>query len=387
MPDPTVNAISWVSTITDTTNIIYDVSSVIDMLSPFDVPLLQRVGMNSLKTPCTQVKHEWMEDRLVPQSTTLAAAYTAGTGSITVASDSGKYFYVDDVLMIGTNVLRVLAISGDVLTVVGGLGDSTDAAAASGAVVNRLGHAAKEGAVARVDTKKTNLVRPYNYTQIFKDWCLTTGTMDAIARLGYTSERAYQEDKILKQMFISMEMSLIYGRRSYSAISNERFSTFGGLAHYILDAGISGTWDTVKNAAGEEFTETMLNDMMQDMFEEGGTPSVMVLNGYNQRRVTSWATPRIRTDIGTTMAGATVAQYTSDFGVLDIMLDRNLKASDVLFLSPEDIGFGSLTGRTLGSRLLPSLGDYTQSELLGEYTAEVRRASTAHGWYYNTATS
>jgi len=387
MPDPTVQDVSWIQTITDTTNIIYDVSGIIDFLSPFDVPLLQRIGMTSLHTPCTQVKHEWLEDALVPQQTVLDGAYTAGTGTLTVAAGTGLYFYTDDLILVGNNVLRILVISTDTFTVVGGIGGSTDAAAVNASIVYRLGQASKEASVARVDTKKTTLVRPYNYTQILRDWVVVSGTMEVINRIGYASERSYQEEKVLKRMYISMEKTLLYGRRSYSAVANERRSTLGGLAEYILDAGIAGSWDTVVNAAGGEFTETMLNNMMQQVFEAGGTPSLLVLNGFNQRKVTSWGTPRIRTDIGTGVAGATIGQYVSDFGVLDILLDRNLRPSDVLFLSPEDIGIGPLTGRQFQSKMLPSLGDYTQSELLGEYTAEVHRPAMAHGWIYGTATS
>jgi hypothetical protein len=54
---PTVSR-GIIQTVTDTTNIKLDISEAIDFLSPFDVPLLDMVGRDSLSAPCTQVKHE-----------------------------------------------------------------------------------------------------------------------------------------------------------------------------------------------------------------------------------------------------------------------------------------------------------------------------------------
>ena len=385
---PTVSRPDMISTVTDTTNIKYNISSVIDQLSPTDVPLLTRIGRDSLKFPCDQVKHEWLEDELNPRETTLDGAYTAGSGTLTVASGAGKYFMVDDILMIGNNILRIIngPPDSDTFIVTGGLGSTTDANASNGATVKRIGHAAQEGGVARMDSPKTDLVRPYNYTQILKKWTVVTGTMEVIKRYGYASERAYQEAKKMKELAIDLELLLLYGARSYAA-GPPRKSTMGGLAHYILYPGISGNWDTVYDANGAEITETMLNDRLQAIWEEGGRPDLMLVNGYNKRVITKWATPRIRTDRNERMAGASVGYYESDFGTLEIVLDRWLTAGHVPLLDSSQIGIGPLQGRSFSSRKLPQLGDYVQTEILGEYTMEVHKGAQAHGWIYNTATS
>jgi len=67
-----------ISTVTDDTNIIRDVSDVIDFLSPWDTPFLDMVGKDSLRDECEQVKHEWLEDELEGRSGTLLSAYVAG---------------------------------------------------------------------------------------------------------------------------------------------------------------------------------------------------------------------------------------------------------------------------------------------------------------------
>ena len=116
-------------------------------------------------------------------------------------------------------------------------------------------------------------------------------------------------------------------------------------------------------------------------------PNLLVVNGFNKRVVTSWASPRIRTERAEGTAGSTIGSYESEFGTLDIMLNRWLRPSDVLLLTTADIGMGPLEGRAFSSREVPSLGDYTQTEILGEYTMEVHRPAMAHGWLYDTAES
>lgn len=385
---PTVQRPQAISTVTDVTNIRINISDVIDLLSPSDTPMLTLIGRNSLRFPCDQIKHEWLEDELKPRVTTLDGAYTAGSGTLTVASGAGKYYTVDDLLLIGDNVLQVLSgpPSSDTFVVVGGMGGSTDASAADGATVTKIASALAEGSVSRYDATKVALAKPYNYTQIMRDQCVITGTMDVIKRYGYVSERAYQEEKILRQLAIDLEHELLYGVRSYDA-GPPRRSTMGGLFEYILLAGKTNSWSTIQNAASAQLTEDMLNDTLQAIWEEGGQPDAIFVNGFNKRVITTWATPRIRTDRDERMAGASIGTYESEFGTLGIYLNRWLRASDVPILTTADIGIGPLNGRDFSSRELPSLGDYVQTEVLGEYTMEVHRASMAHGWIYNTATS
>lgn len=375
-----------IQTVTDTTNIKYNISDVIDLLSPADTPMLTLLGYNSLSFPCDQVKHEWMTDELKARTTALDGAYTAGSGTLSVTAAAGKNFAVDELILVGANVLQILAISTDTFTVTGGMGGSTDADAADAAVVYRLAMALPEASVSRMDSAKIDIVMPYNYTQIFRDQCIVSGTMNVISRYGYVSERAYQEEKVLKSLALDMEHIILYGVRDYAA-GPPRRSTMGGLFEYIYLAGVTGSWDTVINASGATFTETMFNNLLQQIWEAGGSPDTAIINGFNQRQVSSWASPRIRTPRNERMAGSHIASYESDFGIIDFVLDRWLRPSDVVVLTREDVGLGPLNGRAYSSREVPSLGDYVQTEVLGEYTMEVKRASMAHGWYYGTATS
>lgn len=372
----------------DTTNIRLDVSDVIDQLSPDETPMLDWAGQNSLKNPCEQLLHEWLEDELRPRAGTLAAAYTAGSGTLQVAAGQEKYLVPDDLIMVGDNVLRIIGgpPSNPVFTVDGGVGGSTDANAASGAAWTKIAHSAEEGGEARADASKTVLAKPYNYTQIFKDWAHITGTMKVIRRYGYMSEWSYQIEKVLKSLAIDMEHAILYGVRS-NQDGPPRRSTMGGLYEYIYLAGVANSWATVVNAAGGLFTETLLNNTLQAIWEQGGMPDTIMVNGFNKRQVSAWGGPRIRTARDERMAGNYITSYESDFGTLDVMKNRWLRKGDVLILTKEEIGVGPLNGRQFSSRVLPSTGDYERWEILGEYTIEVHKPKTCHGWIYNTQTA
>lgn len=217
---------------------------------------------------------------------------------------------------------------------------------------------------------------------------MISGTMDVIDRYGYASERAYQEEKILKQLAIDLEHNLLYGVRSYSA-GPPRKSTMGGLFEFIYLAGRAATpdWDTVKDAAGAALTESLLNDTLQEIWEQGGMPDCIMCNGFNKRKISGWASPRIRTERDERTAGNYITSYESDFGTLEVYKNRWLRPSDVIILTKSLVGIGPLVGRQFSSRILPSTGDYTRYEILGEYTMEIHKPANAHGWIWNTATA
>jgi len=375
-----------ITTVTDTTNIKLDIDEAIDFLSPTDVPILDLIGRDSLRSACTQVKHEWLEDELRGREGTLLSAYTAGSGTMTLASGEGKYLYPDDLLMVANVIYRVNSGPPDSDTILVSVEGGTDASAAADAAWRKISHSSQEGGNARTDPTKTTLVKPYNYTQILKDWALITGTMKVIDRYGYASEWEYQMEKTLKQLAIDLEYLLIYGVRQYTE-GPPRKSSAGGLMQYVLLEGITNSWDTVINAASGDLTESLLNTALQEMWEAGGNPDFVLVNGTNKRRFTDWASPRIRTAQGERKAGSAIYTYESDFGVIDIVLDRWLRPSDVILGSRGSWGIGPLTGRAFTSRMLPSTGDYDWWEILGEYTMEVHKPKIDFAWIYGTSTT
>lgn len=386
LPNPTVQRTAMVYTNTDTTLEKRDISEVIDLLDPFDTPILNMVGRDSLRVPCTQVKHEWITDRLLPRAGTLGAAYVAGSGTLQLASGEGNYLYVDDIILVDSISFRVVSGPPDVDILTVQVIAGTDTAIANATTWRKVSHAAQEGGSARLEDRKTVAEIPYNYTQIFKDWIVVSGTMMHIARYGYVNERAYQEEKMLKALALDLENTILYGARSYTG-GPPRKSTMGGLFQYLFLDGVAGGWETVVDLAGVALTETKLNNTLEEIWQRGGAPDFIMVNSANKRRVTSWVTPHIRTTMDETRFGASIGTFVSDFGTLDIVLNRNLRASDIIIGTASQIGLGPLVGRQFNSRLLPATLDGDWYELLGEYTMEVHRPSVDFAWLYDSSTT
>lgn len=369
---------------TDLANVKLDVSEVIDQLSPRDTPLLNIVGKDSLRFPCTQIIHTWLEDEDIPRTLTLASAYTAGSGQITVTSGQETYCRPDDIIVVGRNVMRIMSgpPSSTTFIVEAGLGASSDAAASSGATVTRLAHAAMEGATARTDAHKVVVGDRYNYPQILKDWVLVTGTMENTDRYGYASERAYAEEKVLARLLIDFEHVLLYSARSLNTGGAQRWSSAGGLKEFVLDPGITNSWATVVDGSGG-LTETLFNDVMQEVYDIGGEVDTVMCTSGHKRTINGWASPRIRTTRDERTGGDFIEYYEADTGTVRLVKNRWLKSTDMIFFKASQIGLGPYTGRQLSTRPLATTADGMWYEVLGEYTMEVHRPNRDFAWLYD----
>jgi hypothetical protein len=132
-------------------------------------------------------------------------------------------------------------------------------------------------------------------------------------------------------------------------------------------------------------------DNLQDIWNDGGKPDTILVNATQKRVLSSFASPYVRTDRQESALGVVVGTYESEFGDLDIVLDRYVQPSDLIVLSREFIGIGALKGngndRSFFTTPVPVDGDRQTATITGEYTMEVRNADKAHGWIYGLSTT
>ena len=372
----------------------------LDFLSPTDVPFLSYIGFasdaggatagaNSLKFPCTQTRHLWFNDDLVPSTATLNAAYTAAGGTLTLVAAQTERFQDDDIIMVDDSIFLVTATThaSETLTVTE-LHNSANHS--NGATVYLLGNARLEGlAASDIESRTTDFGSTENFTQIFAAVVRMTGSEMASERWGIGGDPyQYQLNKRVKELGIQMEKAAIYNRRntSYPSDNTER-RRMGGMAEYVRDA----TSANVRDAAGVDLDEILLNDALQDVWEDGGMPDTIMVPARQKRMISSFLSPYVRVPRTESVAGVVVGSYESDFGTLTVVLNRWLKTSDLLIMTSEDIGMGPLAGngqnRAFFTEELPKDGDYVRTQVIGEYTMEVRNALKTHGWVENLSTS
>ena len=295
-----------------------DLSDVIYNISPTDTPFMSSIG----KTKATAVYHEWQTDSL--------------------------------------------------------------AAAASNAAV--------EGADASEATL-TATTRVGNRTQISQKTVGITGTLEAVDKAGRKSEKAYQLAKASSEIKRDMEFALLNNTVQSNGSAGSTARVLGGLQTWLAtngdfgsggSAGATGTTART-NGTNRTFEESLLKTVVKEVFESGGSPKVLMVTPAHKQTVSAFAGIAAQrymapADAPTTIIGAADV-YMSDFGSMSVVPNRFMlsgnSANEVAFvLDPEYAAVAYL--RPFFTNDLANTGDSTKTQLLVEYTLEVKNEA-AHG--------
>ena len=374
----------------DTYNIGIDMSDTLYMISPFDVPLLQLIGKDSLANPCTAVKHEWLEDELRGLDSTVATLgelnnATSALSTTVVTAGHGLKFRINDIVevtsAVGVELIRLTsAMSTDTFVVAAGgrgYGAAGTGLAHSGLPTLRIiGNVNLQDAAvggARTTTKTTRV----NYTQIFESAVVVTSTLQAIKKYVEQDEMAAQMERELRLMWIQMERALISGK--YVAPT----ATVAGALAGIIPTTTSNAYAK----AGAYLTEEFVLQALNDIWAAGGTPTHIVPGAFQRRQMNKFLDSMRLTTRTDRVAGSVVDTYTSTFGTVDLLLDRNMPTDTVIVIDKARIGFGPLRDHALKVVEIPQTTALKNTkQLYGQYTAELRNQA-AHAKITGLATS
>ena len=295
-----------------------DLSDVIYNISPTDTPFMSSIG----KTKATAVYHEWQTD-------SLAAAAT---------------------------------------------------------------NAAVEGADASEATLSAT-VRVGNRTQISQKTVGITGTLEAVDKAGRKSEKAYQLAKASSEIKRDMEFTLLNNTVQSNGTAGSTARVLGGLQTWLATNGDFGTGGSAgatgttarTNGTNRTFEESLLKTVVKEVFESGGSPKILMVTPAHKQTVSAFAGIAAQrymapSDAPTTIIGAADV-YLSDFGSMSVVPNRFMlsgnSANEVAFvLDPEYAAVAYL--RPFFTNDLANTGDSTKTQLLVEYTLEVKNEA-AHG--------
>lgn len=367
-------------TYSDTVNEAIDISSALDKLKPVDTPLLLRIGRDSLREPATAVKHEWLEDTIRGTTTNdVGGTINNTTDPVTVtvtAGDGNTKFRINDILKIEQEHVRVTATAANTITVSRGWGGSTITAHAASVLITLLAPAMLQGsdlAGARTTTKSGL----FNYTQIFEEEVKVSKTMQATAKYTKQNDPEYQIGAQLEIIGVNMERTLLFGRKVQAT------ATVPGAMDGIQPRISTNAY----NKASAALTQAMLEDAMEAIWQAGAEPNLIVTNSTQQRRINSFLDGYRETDYEDDTLGTMVRRYKTNFGTVDILLDRHMPADEVWILDEDKIGFGPLVGRALSTMKLPPVSkEYDVWQISGEYTSETR-LEQAHARIFGLATT
>jgi hypothetical protein len=333
------------------------------LLNSHQTPLLSLLGFGEA---VTQTTHQWFEDEMVADETTVAGAKLVGDTSVVVVD--GSIFRAGDVIKIGEELIKVTAVATNTLTIVRGYASTTAAGISDGAKVEFMFSEGVEGANARAARYKARAGKT-NKTQIFDDSIEISGTAAAVQQYGISDLYEYEKQKKQLELALQLEKALINGVEYESG----QIRQMKGIRQFIQS--------NVTNVAGA-LSMTAVNDLAQKVYEKGGFATggdYKILVGAKQKRnLSALDTNKVQLGRSENARGEVVDTLINDFGEFEIALNNNLAADELLLVDVNRVAIRPLVGREFFHKFLGETGDSTTGMLVGEYTLEFKQEK-AHG--------
>jgi hypothetical protein len=242
-------------------------------------------------------------------------------------------------------------------------------------------------------------VRLQNYAQISRKTIVLSATEEVVNKAGRRSELAYQIAKRGSELKRDQEFSMLNGAVAAAGSTSVARGT-ASLGAYIktnVDMQTNGTnpsYTTLPNSARTDgnvrtFTETILKNVIQQVWAAGGTPKILMTGPVNKQRVSGFAgiaSSRFNIDGGArpaTIVGAADV-YVSDFGNVQVVPNRFQRERDAWVLDPEYAKMVTL--RPYQQIELAKTGDAEKRMLIVEWGHKVL-AENAHGLAADLITS
>ena len=269
----------------------------------------------------------------------------------------------------------------------------TDALAAAGANAQLEGDETSYDAVAAT-------VRLQNYAQISRKSVIISGTEDKVNKAGRKSELAYQIAKKGSEMKRDIEFSCLNNQAAVAGDSTTARTTASLQAflksntNFDATSGSDPTYTTIPtdprtdSSAQRAFTETILKDVIQQVWTEGGTPKMLLVGPVNKQKASAFAGiagSRFNVDgakPSTIVAAADI--YVSDFGNVSIVPSRFQRERDAFVIDPEYASIDYL--RPMQTIEMAKTGDADKRLMLSEWGLRIH-TEKAHGAAYDLTTS
>lgn len=230
-------------------------------------------------------------------------------------------------------------------------------------------------------------VRLQNRVQISRKTVIIAGTLESVDKAGRKRELSYQLAKRGSELKRDIEAIAL----SNQAASGGAVRTTGSVLAFLkTNVDHEGTGanpnyttipdDTRTDGAQREFTEAQLKDVIQDCWNEGATPKILMVGGkLKQKASTFTGIAEHRVNVSGNKATSIIGAadiYVSDFGNLSIVPNRFMRDRDALVLDPEYAEMTYL--RPYRQSQLAKTGDAEKRMMLVEWGVKIKQEK-AHG--------
>lgn len=221
------------------------------------------------------------------------------------------------------------------------------------------------------NTVLTARPRTGNWNQIFSKVIQISESQDMADKYGgVTQEMPYQIKKAYKELGTDVEKAFIVGASASgtTAVARKLDGLTALCTTNTATAASATTW-TATAAASVAAFEVALNDLFDLMYETGCNARTVFVGGDRKRRISSLTTNITRnTDAMERTQINTIDVYISDFGQVDIILERYVPDTYVIAVDLEY--FQTAYFRRFTQERLAKTGDSKRFSVVGELTLD-----------------
>ena len=257
-----------------------------------------------------------------------------------------------------------------------------------------------EGDVGLSNSAPTNAVRKGNYSQISAKVVEVSSTATAVNGVADAQTVARQVAYKLSEMKRDMEKMLLDNVAASAGASGTARQT-AGLPAFLTSNVARGTGGANGTTSGSgeagypdaaatdgtqrAITESILKDVIADCWDSGAEPSVVLCGSFNKQTISGFTGNATRyKEAEDSKLNAAIDVYISDFGELQIVPARHIRARDVFVLDPNYAAVAYL--QTAKQEPLAKTGLSERRLISAEYGLQIT-SQKAHGVVADCTTS
>lgn len=353
-----------------------DVSDVVSMISPQEAPILDILGTSMF--PATNLKHQWMEDALAPNTIQTSAAIVLTTAQTTITVKGGLAAYlmegsiIQELAVDPGEYMQIVSISGDDIVVKRAFGGTSAHTISADASFMVIAEAQAEGRDVAGDISRIRILKE-NYTQIFMKDVWVSGSVEAVKRLGgIESELDYQIQNRLREALRDLNKCLIRGIPVATTPlgTSAQGRAFGGINYFLTT---NATTSAVTFGDTNAKIEAALNLAHEKAWLRGGSDIDLIVCGSKvKERLDQMNSQRIQTVQQERVYSNVVSIFEGTYGRLNVLMDRWCPPYVAYGLATRRIGITPLQSRSFHYMPTAKTGDSEKGYVCGEYTVEVR---------------
>lgn len=296
------------------------------LLEPNENKLVSLLLQVKKKQPVDSPRLEWYEDDFMARWAQTSVTTVANTtASNTLSVDDGTKFTAGDVWVIPNGVgsavvpelVLVTSVAGNIVTVTRAFAGTTITTIAPGDALSRLGPAFAEG-FSLPNTRYTKPTAKISYTQIFSHVFDLTNTAAATKMYANMNqgERKFQHMKLLKEMKISLNRSLLWSKASEDLTGSQALRTMMGLNSIVT---------TNRTDCSGTLTQTLFEAFARSAFRYGSETKILVCSPLVMSAINAWAVDKMRLEPSETIYGVKVRRFLTGHGDFIIIKDWSLE--------------------------------------------------------------